>query len=112
MMTPELVQVPPRGSGAPASTCALPPGRSTRLSFPCAKNPSDRLSGDQNGPVVKSVPSVPGTGVSPGESSALSQIEARCDEPSPLNTTYGPSAGAAGSGHRLHPPAGGRIDPQ
>ena len=54
-MTPLWPHVPPRGVGASARTCTGPPDASTVLSFPLAKNPTDRLSGDQNGNCAPSV---------------------------------------------------------
>ena len=48
-MTPSVLHVPPLGTGAGASVCGRPPEMSTRFSFPPAKNPRERLSGDQNG---------------------------------------------------------------
>ena len=41
--------VPPRPSGASQRVCGRPPRISIFLSFPFAKNPRNRLSGDQNG---------------------------------------------------------------
>src|SRR5215467_6133545 len=48
---------PPRGSGTSAIASTGPPATGIFFSFPSAKNPIQRLSGDQNGP---SAPSVPG----------------------------------------------------
>jgi hypothetical protein len=47
--------------------CGAPPSTATRVIFPPAKKPSERLSGDQNG---FEAPSLPATGRSVGESSA------------------------------------------
>src|SRR6202451_2106099 len=47
-------------------TCALPPARSMRFSFPCEPNAIDLLSGDQNG---SSGSSVPGSSFASDESS-------------------------------------------
>ena len=44
-----VLHVPPLPTAALASTWTEPPSKSTRLSFPSAKNPRARLSGDQNG---------------------------------------------------------------
>ena len=55
-MTPSRFQLPPRPSGASASTCGAPPVVSTVLSLPPAKNPTDRPSADQNGNAASSVP--------------------------------------------------------
>src|SRR5688572_2584912 len=51
-------QLPPRPAGASHSTVGGPPPISTFLSFPAAKNPTNRLSGDQNGKVPPSVPGI------------------------------------------------------
>src|SRR5262245_9751115 len=48
---------PPYRPGAGQSVVGAPPDASTRFRLPPAKNPSWRLSGDQNG---KPAPSVPG----------------------------------------------------
>ena len=50
MIVPSLFHAPPRGSGtAEVSVCTDPPSMSIRFSLVPAKNPMDRLSGDQNG---------------------------------------------------------------
>src|SRR5580658_37627 len=49
-------QAPPRPSGTSQTICVEPPSRSTVLSLPSAKNPRERLSGDQKGKVAASVP--------------------------------------------------------
>src|SRR5262245_15183212 len=64
-ITPSRLHAPPRGLPAFASVCTAPPSISIRLSLPSAKNPSDRLSGDQKGKVA---PSVPGSGRAERES--------------------------------------------
>ena len=69
-MVPSEFQVPPRPSGASAMTKTCPLERSTRLSFPSAKNPMDRLSGDQNGYWA---PSVEGSSRRPAASTERSQ---------------------------------------
>src|SRR6267378_2851282 len=48
-IVPSAFQVPPRPLGASPNTCTSPPERSAFLSFPLAKNPRDRSSGDQKG---------------------------------------------------------------
>ena len=48
--------VPPIGDGALATSCTDPLSMAVRFSLPSAKNPIDRLSGDQKGSVPKSVP--------------------------------------------------------
>src|SRR5512138_695291 len=55
-MTPSRLQVPPPGNGAAASTWGGPPDASIFFSLASAKNPRNRLSGDQNGNVAPSVP--------------------------------------------------------
>ena len=55
-ITSSRLHVPPFGFGAIASACADPPSTSIRFSAPSAKNPTDRLSGDQNGSRAFSVP--------------------------------------------------------
>ena len=55
-MTPSRLHVPPRPIGASAKVCAAPPAISSRLSLPSAKNPIERLSGDQKGYAPPSVP--------------------------------------------------------
>ena len=53
---PSWFHAPPSPSGASARTATAPPSISIRLSLPAAKNPTDRLSADQNGPCATSVP--------------------------------------------------------
>jgi hypothetical protein len=67
MITPFWFQLPPRGTGASASVTGCPPAMSIFFSFPPAKNPISRLSGDQNG---QPAPSVPAKGWAAGESRA------------------------------------------
>src|SRR5579863_2710202 len=55
-ITPSRFQVPPRLSGASHNVIGGPPDRSIFLSFPAAKNPRERLSGDQKGAEAPSVP--------------------------------------------------------
>src|SRR5579863_554194 len=55
-IVPSDPQAPPRGWGASARVCTAPPLASMILSFPWAKNPRLRLSGDQNGELASSVP--------------------------------------------------------
>ena len=47
-ITPSRFQVPPRLSGVSHTVTGGPPATSTFLSFPSAKNPRNRLSGDQS----------------------------------------------------------------
>src|SRR5713101_9125080 len=58
-MVPSRFQLPPASHGAAAKAIAGPPDASIVFSLLSAKNPSARLSGDQNGSVA---PSVPGSG--------------------------------------------------
>src|SRR6266542_6997188 len=55
-MTPCLFHVPPPASRASQSTSGAPPDASTLFSFPSAKKPSLRPSGDQKGQQAPSVP--------------------------------------------------------
>src|SRR5579863_9833106 len=48
--------VAPRPSVASQTTCAAPPLRSIVFSLVSAKNPTERLSGDQNGNIAPAVP--------------------------------------------------------
>src|SRR5687768_9706524 len=58
-MTPSALHVPPL-AGASHKSIGAPPAKSSRFSFPSAKNAMDRLSGDQKG---SAAPSVPGSAV-------------------------------------------------
>ena len=51
-MTPSWFQVPPRPKGASQTVCTWPPDNSNFFTFPSAKNPRYRPSGDQNGSAV------------------------------------------------------------
>ena len=67
MIVPSLFHAPPRGTGATdTSVFTDPPSMSMRFSLLSAKNPMDRLSGDQNGRDARSVPA---NGRADGESS-------------------------------------------
>src|ERR1700733_6390443 len=57
-ITPPGPHAPPRPSGTSQTTSADPTSRSMVLSLLSAKNPRERLSGDQKG---KNAPSVPGS---------------------------------------------------
>jgi hypothetical protein len=46
-IAPAALQLPPSGNGASASVCGGPEPASIRFSFPDAKKPIERLSGDQ-----------------------------------------------------------------
>jgi hypothetical protein len=65
------LQLPPPPFGASHSTIGGPPAISTFFSLPPAKNPMNRLSGDQNG---KDPPSVPGIGLAARVATGRSQI--------------------------------------
>ena len=56
MMTPWLFQEPPRPFGASHSVWIAPAVSAVLFNFPCAKNPTHCLSGDQKGYVAPSVP--------------------------------------------------------
>src|ERR1700730_11258635 len=55
-MTLSRLHVPPKEAAASHNTIAGPPPTSTFFSFPAAKNPMYRPSGDQNGKAARSVP--------------------------------------------------------
>src|SRR6266853_5171669 len=54
-ITPPGPQAPPRPSWASQITCVEPPFRSIVFNLLSAKNPSERLSGDQKGKIALSV---------------------------------------------------------
>src|SRR5438874_2499402 len=64
-MMPSAFHDPPRPPAAFANVCGAPPAISARFSFESAKNPTDVLSGDQNG---YDAPSVPTSGCAVSES--------------------------------------------
>src|SRR4029079_16152951 len=70
-MTPSGLQVPSTPVGASQILVGGPPVTSIFISFPSATNPRNRLSGDQNGRRVRSVP---GSGCGVSAPSGLSQI--------------------------------------
>src|SRR5580765_97482 len=108
-MTPSLFQQPPRGLAASASTCGLPPSRSTRRSLPPVKMPSERLSGDQNGRLVFSPPA---TSAAVGLSKRLTQS---CTVPfasGAVNATERPSGETAGKTPRVKSASGGSTENQ
>jgi hypothetical protein len=55
-MMPSAPQEAPRGTRASQMSIGEPPSASMRLSWPWAKKPRDRLSGDQKGQDAPSVP--------------------------------------------------------
>ena len=57
-MTPEELQAPPRKLGELHSSSGRPPATDTVLSLPSAQNPMRLLSGDQNGSIAPSAPSM------------------------------------------------------
>src|SRR5262249_17925087 len=74
-MVPSGAHVPPRGSVAVAAiSCTAPPKAGVLLSFPSAKNPTQRLSGDQNG---FSASPVPGNGCAVTSSNGRTQRTGR-----------------------------------
>src|SRR5881296_3309637 len=70
-------QLPPKELGVLASEVVAPLTRSTRFNWPSAKNPSDWLSGDQNG---RDAPWVFSSGWAPSASRRLSH---NCDPVDP-----------------------------
>src|ERR1700674_1324475 len=54
-MMPPAPQLPPRGTRASQRSMGVPPSAATRSSWPCAKKPRKRLSGDQKGQEAPSV---------------------------------------------------------
>src|SRR5262249_19379187 len=109
-MTPSRLHVPPGlKPGASASTCGLPPVTSIFFSFPSAKNPMKRLSGDQNG---QDPPSVPGSDCASEASNDLTQSRRRALGGPAAKAMRRPSGDTAGG----EPPnancacSGGRID--
>ncbi len=57
-IVPSSAHVPPNGDGAEASIRGWPPATDTTRSSPCAKNPSDRPSGEKNGERASSEPGI------------------------------------------------------
>src|SRR5450759_587721 len=76
-ITPSGLQEPSEPLGASQIFCGGPPETSTFFSFPSAKNPRNRLSGDQKGRVV---PSVPARGCAASALSARTQMRLFPDE--------------------------------
>ena len=56
MITPSGPQAPPRPICTAQTTCTESPLRSMVFNWPSAKNPRERLSGDQKGKIAPSVP--------------------------------------------------------
>jgi hypothetical protein len=56
MMFPSSPQLPPRTDPLSHKVTATPPSTNIALSFPCAKNPIDRPSGEKKGLAAPSVP--------------------------------------------------------
>src|SRR4029450_9449377 len=99
-MTPPVLHAPPRGFGAAARTTGEPSGTVRRSRWPSAKNPMERLSGDQKG---MTPPAVPGRRCNVGVSSernhrALPELNTT-DLPSGAmtNTVSKPAGRSAGS---------------
>ena len=87
-----LFHAPPRGTGATdTSVFTDPPSMSMRFNVPSAKNPRDRLSGDQKGDDARSVP---GNGRADAESNLRNH---NCDLPPDLagKATLSPSGDIA-----------------
>src|SRR5512143_4258014 len=68
-IVPSRFQDPPSPLSASQTVRIAPPAASTRFSFPSAKKPIERLSGDQKG---KKALSAPATGCAAAESSSRS----------------------------------------
>src|ERR1700722_14458989 len=84
---------PPRGFGASVTEETGPPATGIILSFPSAKNPRERPSGDQNGNVA---PSVPASFLGAFESRGSTQMDSRSFGPFAQNATWVPSAERTG----------------
>src|SRR4029077_16146330 len=103
-MIPSRFQAPPRPVGASERVNGGPPEASIFLSLPPAKNPMNRLSGDQKG---KPAPSVPARGCACNESRGRTH---KSDFPSGLVATY---ANRPPSGESANPeavPANTKLD--
>src|SRR6266508_20559 len=87
-ITPSALQEPSAPLGASQIFWAGPPETSIFLSFPSAKNPRKRLSGDQKGRVV---PSVPASGCAEKAFNALIQIRVFPEASVALKARYRPS---------------------
>ena len=94
-IVPSGPHAPPRGSGTPVISNAGPPTALTLLSFPSAKNPTDKLSGDQNG---RSAPSVPGIACAVPVSKRRSHSMGRAPVPAAVKTIERPSGDRASCG--------------
>ena len=81
-MTPSGLQDPSAPVGASQIFCGGPPEMSTFFSLPSAKKPRNRLSGDQNGRVV---PSVPARGCATSALSGRTQMRLFPEESVALN---------------------------
>src|SRR5262249_7745376 len=79
-ITPSRLHEPPAGLLVPASISTEPPSISIRLRLLPAKNPMERLSGDQNGQEASSVPA------SGRAEIASSERSNNCDRPSVIAT--------------------------
>src|SRR5262249_34445140 len=98
----------PKKPGASVTICAEPPAASTTFSFPRAKNPSDRLSGDQNGACA---PSVPGNGCAVVEASGRVQSCCRPSADTAMNARTRPSGDSASHGWPTGPPGAALVAP-
>ena len=90
-MTLSRLQLPPRPSRGVTQDVGGPPAIRIFFSLPSAKNPMNRLSGDQNG---KAPPSVPGIGLAARVATGRSQIWNASSAPA-TNTTFRPSGDTA-----------------
>ena len=103
-MAPSGPHAPRWGSrGASHRVRTGPPTTSTRFNFPSAKNPIDRLSGDQNGEIA---PSVPETACAVAESSRRIQSCRLCRL---TNATRVPSGEITGLPNRGSWMGSGRV---
>jgi hypothetical protein len=87
-ITPSRPHEPSAPVGASQITCGGPPATAIFLSLPFDMNPRKRLSGDQNGVRVSSVP---GSGFAVSELSGRSQIMVRLSESTAANARMRPS---------------------
>src|SRR5271169_5018677 len=95
MMLSSAPHEPPNGSATSASTCTGPAVIGTFFSFPSAKKPTQRLSGDQNGSCARSVP---GSGRAATCSMERSQSIGSAPGELATNTMALPSGGEANCG--------------
>src|SRR5580693_5634636 len=92
-IVPSAPQVPPRPIAISQRARGGPPDTSNRFSLPLAKNPTERLSADQNGNVA---PSVPSSGFAAAELSGLTHRSWRPSELTAEKTSHFPSGERVG----------------